>query len=492
MSEMLEKARKYEFIQGQQIKEEERPAFHITPYVGWMNDPNGFSYYKGEYHLFYQYNPYSTHWDSMHWGHVVSKDLLHWNYVPTALAPDEDYDKFGCFSGSAIELEDGRQLLMYTSVNQEKLEDGTVRDIQTQAVAVGDGKDYEKYDKNPVLTAKDLPKGASKVDFRDPKIWKGNDGNFYCVIGSRPADGSGQILLYRSKNGFEWEFVSILAKNQNRYGKMWECPDFFELDGEYILLASPQDLCAGSEFHNGNNAVYYTGSYDRGRHVFDYSHVYSLDDGLDFYASQTMLSADGRRILIGWMQTWDANIRPADQKWACMMTIPRELRLDNGRILQSPVRELEKYYSNSVHYDQCTIKGTCQKEGIRGRVLDMTVELLEGDYTSFDICFAQNEKHFTKFTYDRAGKTIEIDRTYCGMIRDVLAQRKVPVKVSGDVVKIRMILDKYSAEIFINDGAQVMSTTFYTPLDADQISFVCDGSVTVNIDKYDISIGEMA
>ena len=173
MSEMLEKARKYEFIQGQQIKEEERPAFHITPYVGWMNDPNGFSYYKGEYHLFYQYNPYSTHWDSMHWGHVVSKDLLHWNYVPTALAPDEDYDKFGCFSGSAIELEDGRQLLMYTSVNQEKLEDGTVRDIQTQAVAVGDGKDYEKYDKNPVLTAKDLPKGASKVDFRDPKIWKG-------------------------------------------------------------------------------------------------------------------------------------------------------------------------------------------------------------------------------------------------------------------------------------------------------------------------------
>ena len=215
MSEMLEKARKYEDEQGKQIKAEDRPAFHVSPYVGWMNDPNGFSYYQGEYHLFYQYNPYDTHWDSMHWGHVVSKDLLHWEYLPAALAPDEDYDKMGCFSGSAIELDDGRQLLMYTAVDHETLEDGSKRDIQTQAVAVGDGRDYVKYEKNPVLTEKDLPEGASKVDFRDPKIWKGKDGNFYCVIGSRPADGSGQILLYRSANGFDWEFVSILAEIRN-------------------------------------------------------------------------------------------------------------------------------------------------------------------------------------------------------------------------------------------------------------------------------------
>ena len=215
MSEMLEKARKYEAEQGLQIKAEDRPAFHVSPYVGWMNDPNGFSCYQGEYHLFYQYNPYDTHWNSMHWGHVVSKDLLHWEYLPAALAPDEDYDKIGCFSGSAIELDDGRQLLIYTAVDQETLEDGTARDIQTQAVAVGDGKNYKKYEKNPVLTAKDLPEGASKVDFRDPKIWKEKDGYFYCVIGSRPADGSGQILLYRSENGFDWKFVSILAKNRN-------------------------------------------------------------------------------------------------------------------------------------------------------------------------------------------------------------------------------------------------------------------------------------
>ena len=147
MSEMLEKARKYEDEQGKQIKAEDRPVFHVSPYVGWMNDPNGFSYYRGEYHLFYQYHPYDTYWNSMHWGHVVSKDLLHWEYLPAALAPDEEYDKIGCFSGSATELGDGRQLLIYTAVDQEKMEDGTVRDIQTQAVAVGDGKNYKKYEK---------------------------------------------------------------------------------------------------------------------------------------------------------------------------------------------------------------------------------------------------------------------------------------------------------------------------------------------------------
>ena len=104
MSEMLEKARKYEFIQGQQIKEEERPAFHITPYVGWMNDPNGFSYYNGEYHLFYQYHPYSNEWGPMHWGHLSSKDMLAWKRLPVVMAPEESYDNFGCFSGSALEL----------------------------------------------------------------------------------------------------------------------------------------------------------------------------------------------------------------------------------------------------------------------------------------------------------------------------------------------------------------------------------------------------
>lgn len=131
-SEILQRARTYESQMGHKIREEERPGFHLTPCVGWMNDPNGFCYYGGMYHLFYQYYPYSTHWNSMHWGHAVSRDLLHWSYLPAALAPDADWDREGCFSGCAVTLPDGRQELIYTGVSHGG--------IQTQCVATGDGR----------------------------------------------------------------------------------------------------------------------------------------------------------------------------------------------------------------------------------------------------------------------------------------------------------------------------------------------------------------
>ena len=124
VSPILQKARKYEETFEKNIKKEERPDFHLTPRIGWMNDPNGFSFYNGQYHLFYQYYPYGSHWGIMHWGHAVSSDLLHWNYLPAAMAPDEAYDKDGCFSGSAVTLPDGRHLLMYTGVAKETQEDG--------------------------------------------------------------------------------------------------------------------------------------------------------------------------------------------------------------------------------------------------------------------------------------------------------------------------------------------------------------------------------
>lgn len=172
VSTQLQKARDFEAQYGPHIPAEERPAFHATPTIGWMNDPNGFSFYQGKCHLFYQYHPYSNEWGPMHWGHLTTEDFIHWERLPAALAPDQSCDAGGCFSGGAVELPDGQHLLMYTGVQRERDEEGVLRDIQTQCVAIGDGLNYEKYSSNPVLDKNDLPEGGSAADFRDPKVWR--------------------------------------------------------------------------------------------------------------------------------------------------------------------------------------------------------------------------------------------------------------------------------------------------------------------------------
>ena len=200
MKNTLQKARAFEnkYLPGLS-EQNTHPSFHLTAGVGWINGPNGFSLYQGEYHLFYQYYPYDTKWGPMHWGHAKSRDLIHWERLPCALAPDMPYDKDGCFSGGAIELPDGRHLLMYTGVRNVRRSNGLVDGYQTQCIAIGDGVDYQKYENNPVLDAKDLPEGGSEIDFRDPKIWF-ERGKYWAVVGNRPADGSGSILLFESED----------------------------------------------------------------------------------------------------------------------------------------------------------------------------------------------------------------------------------------------------------------------------------------------------
>ena len=425
----------------------------------------------------------------MHWGHVVSKDLLHWEYLPAALAPDEDYDKIGCFSGSAIELEDGRQLLIYTAVDQEKMEDGTVRDIQTQAVAVGDGKDYKKYEKNPVLTAKDLPEGASKVDFRDPKIWKEKDGYFYCVIGSRPADGSGQILLYRSADGFEWEFVSVLAENKKRYGKMWECPDFFPLDGKQVLMLGPMEMLPKGEFHNGHNVIAFIGNYDEATHTFTKENVQLMDGGIDFYATQTTLAPDGRRIMTAWLQTWsDTEDKPQGCKWFGQTICPRELHIKDGRILQTPVRELDTVHGKRIFHENVTVQSETSLEGIKGRVADLTVTVQPGEYRSFTLKLAADADHHTSLTYDPYTSELTLDRSYAGSRADIVHRRSCKVRSQNGALKLRILLDKNSIEVFANDGEQTMTAWIYTPQSADGITFAADGKATVTAEQFELNL----
>lgn len=494
-SQTLREARKYEEASEKMIQQKDRPGFHLSVRIGWMNDPNGFSWYDGRYHLFYQYHPYSSTTGPMHWGHAVSEDLLHWQYLPAALAPDEIYDRDGCFSGSALTLEDGRHLLMYTGVLKERQRDGGLREIQTQCIAVGDGIDYVKYAENPVLDEMDVPEGGSRFDFRDPKMWKKKDGTYACVVGNRPADGSGQILLYVSEDGFHWHFKRVLISNEGRWGKMWECPDFFPLDGKQVLLVSPQDMLPqGFEYHNGNGTLCLIGRYDEEKGQLIEEYQQSIDYGIDFYAPQTVLTPDGRRVMIAWMQNWDTcSIRTPEEKWAGQMSIPRELEVRDGRLYQRPIRELEALRTDPVCYKDILISGEVSLDGVKGRTVDLELTLHpEKDgtgYHKFAVRFAQNDRYWTSLSYHPQDHILKIDRKFSGSRRASIHQRRCLVRGERDGLRLRIILDRYSAEIFVNDGEQVITATLYTELEADQITFYAEGDVELDVVKYGLDTG---
>ena len=492
-SDILREARKYEEIAEQTIPASDKPAFHLATRIGWMNDPNGFSYYKGKVHLFYQYYPYASKWGPMHWGHAVTDDFLHWEYLPAALAPDTLPDRDGCFSGSAIELSDGRQLLLYTGVAATKRWLGEFDDErQTQCVAVGDGVDYEKYEGNPVLTDKDIPEGSSKTDFRDPKIWKEPDGTFRCIVGSRPADESGQILLYSSPDGFSWKFESILIQNKNRFGKMWECPDFFELDGKYVLLTSPQDMMPeGFEYHNGNGTLCLIGSFDEATKQFHDEYDQAVDYGIDFYAPQTLLTPDGRRVMIAWMQNWDTlAMMRRKTPWFGQMTLPRELSIRNNRLYQWPVREIESLRKNKVEYKDVELNGEKVLEGIHGRRIDLTVTVRPDDesdvYNKFAVWFGMDDTLHTSLSFHPSDSIMKIDRKFSGTRRAVIHQRRSKISHQNGAFTFRMILDRFSAEIFVNNGVQTITVTMYTDQEADGIKFISDGKLRMDIEKFDL------
>ncbi|MBP3914247.1 MAG: glycoside hydrolase family 32 protein [Lachnospiraceae bacterium] len=522
LSQTLLDARKYEEEQGKKILPEDRPAFHLSPRVGWMNDPNGFSRYGGKYHLFYQYHPYDSHWGPMHWGHAVSDDLIHWEYLPAAIAPDMPYDQDGCFSGGAVEMQDGRQMLMYTGVKREKSIGGWPAEVQTQCVAFGDGVDYEKYEGNPVLTWEDLPEGGDRYEFRDPRLFQNPDGSFQAAIvnyshtqhkevvrdrQSENSDGflastriheeeeGGQILLFKSPDGLHWSYDRKLAVNDYRLGRMWECPDFFTLDGKEVILASAMDMLPeGFEYHNGNGTFCLIGETDPETGEFVPEHNQAVDYGIDFYAEQTVLTPDGRRVMIAWMQNWDTcALHTRSIPWFGQMTLPRELSVKNGRLYQWPVRELEALRRDRVSYENVTIRNEeIELDGIRGRILDLELEIDAGkqeadrDYLlrRFALRFAKDDRFHTTLSFRPVESTLKIDRKFSGSRRAIIHQRRAKVSFPDGKLRLRVILDRYSVEVFIGEGEKVMTATLYTDIRADRVAFFADGQATLNVTKY--------
>lgn len=326
------KANSYLYQKIRQIDHDEmRPLDHFTAPVGWINDPNGLIYYKNYYHLFYQYNPYAPHWDAMHWGHARSKDGLHWQDLPIAMSPDHEYDKDGVFSGSAI-IKDKKLYVIYTG----HVIDSNNQAIETQNLAWSDnGIDFHKYEKNPVITVAELPAKADQSNFRDPKVFKHGD-KYYCILAAAIA-GEGSLVLFESENLFDWSFKSVLLHNSN-LGIMTECPDYANIDGKDFLLFS---VIKG----NNQKSIVYTaqGKMNWENFTFALEKMKRLDDGYDFYASQSFLNKKGRRTVIPWLRS-AGHINYLEEHhhlWNGMMGIPRELYFVNNRLVQRPIGEVK-------------------------------------------------------------------------------------------------------------------------------------------------------
>ncbi len=487
MSQALRDARRYEEERERSIAPGARPAFHLSARVGWMNDPNGFSWYGGQYHLFYQYHPYDSHWGPMHWGHAVSDDLLHWRYLPAAMAPDMPYDRDGCYSGGALTLPDGRHLLMYTGVAEELTETGALRRVQTQNLAFGDGMNYRKYEKNPVITAADLPEGGSRYDFRDPRVWQEPDGSLRALVANDHPGEGGQLLLYGSEDMEHWKLLSVVAENRGRLGLMWECPDLFRLDGRDVLVASAQDMLPkGFEYHNGNGTFCLMGRMDPDTGRFIEESDQAVDYGIDFYAPQTVLTPDGRRVMIGWMQNWDTcNLHVKSTPWFGQMSLPRELSIRNGVLFQRPIRELEALRGPCVEYRGVALAdGEIALPGIRGRTGDLEIELEPEDgaelFHRFAVRFAKSELYHTGVSFRPVESVLKVDRKFSGSRRAIIHQRRAKVNHDRGRLKLRLILDRFSVEAFVNDGEKVMTATLNTDLAADGITFFADGRLRMN------------
>ena len=459
------------------IKDTDRPAYHFTADIGWLNDPNGFSLYKDEYHLFYQYNPYDIKWGPMHWGHAKTKDFINWERLSVALAPDDEMPG-QCFSGTAI-TEGDKHILLYTVHNSDKEE---------QALAIGDGLEYKSISDKPVIGVELLPEGFSGADFRDPKIWV-EDGGYSCILSAKNSKGLGSVLKFSSKDLKNWEYRGVLYENTGEYGKMWECPDFFKLGDKYILVVSVMEMQAKNrEYFNGHQVIYFVGAYDKEKSEFiPEGKGITLDFGFDYYAPQTL--DDKEEILsLAWLHDWANNLSPGDAKWCGQMTYPRRLELKDNRIYQLPSKKIEKSYRNEYKTNfVLEADKEYSDENLNSRLARFDIDISNKDAKKLRIYLAADNRHTSFIDLDTDNKTLKFSRRFSGLSKDAIDERKIDTDFTDGKLSLSILLDRFSVEIFINGGKQVISSRIYTPAQADELRFIADGKVEISVCKNEIA-----
>uniref|UniRef100_A0A914D868 beta-fructofuranosidase n=1 Tax=Acrobeloides nanus TaxID=290746 RepID=A0A914D868_9BILA len=390
-----------------------RQNYHIIAPTGWLNDPNGLSYFNGNYHVFFQYDPTSSNGGGpKQWGHVTSTDLVNWKYTqPTiALAPDQSYDVGGVWTGSAVN-NNGELTAIYTG-----LHNNTGEQLVNIATST-DGVTFTKYSGNPVVPTQPID-GTNQ--FRDPKVWKYN-GVWYMVVGNQSKKNHGRTVLYQSDDLRQWTYLGPLADEpDNRVGSMWECPNFFYINGKHVLFMGTDVERDGDHFANQGLNVYFIGDFNYETKVFSHAvDFYELDNGHDFYAAQMFQDPKNRTILFAWMNSFGTNFEEMQDGWAHTLTVPRQLRLssDGSRVQMIPVDELT------------LLRGT--------EYINSPIEI---------------EGHDLRLYYDKQTGKLVLERT-----KDV---RQVDM---GSIMQLnlRIFLDQSSIEVFANDGNVTMSSRYY-------------------------------
>lgn len=425
-------------------------GYHIRPPKGLLNDPNGLVYYKGVYHVFYQWNQTDTTHQSKSWGHITTKDFIHWKTYKPALEPGDWYDKDGCYSGSAIVFE-GKIYLFYTgNVRGEK---GERKSYQCLAVSE-DGIHFEK--KGPIL---EHPIKGYTAHVRDPKVWQGKEDNWWMILGAQKENLTGDALIYQSANLVDWTLVGSMLEESISLGFMWECPDLLKFADRDIFVFSPQGLEAeGEKYNNIYQSGYFTGEFlENGTFVKDDQPFEELDRGFEFYAPQTFVDDAGRTILYGWVGVMEPEVEAAvptrRQGWIHALTIPREMRYENGKLIQYPIAELA-----NLRKENPTVIKSVGNEAVKMTSFQQDI-LIEWSKAATD--FVITVRNEVEINYQANSKKLTVIRTNW----KTLVKEERSVFLKRDLMELRIMVESSLIELFLNRGEEVFTLRYFVDED---------------------------
>ena len=410
-------------------REKFRPTYHHTPAYGWMNDPNGMFYKDGVYHLYYQWNPYGSMWENMTWGHSTSKDLIHWESQPTAIAPDA---LGAIFSGSCVvDKRNDQVVAFYTSAGASQ--------VQSMAVSKDNGMTFKKYEGNPVLV-------STEEDFRDPKaFWNPEIQKWNLVL----AVGQ-EMHIYSSKNLKDWTFESSFGKGYGCHDGVWECPDLMKLQvrgtdkQKWMLICN---INPGGPF-GGSATQYFIGEFDGHQFTCEHKDTRWMDYGKDHYATVTFDNApDGRKIALAWMSNWQYANQVPTKQFRSANSVPRDL-------------DLFEYEGQTY----CGVTPSKELLALRGKTtskLPKAAEIVVDVKGTTEVTLSNTLGEQVVMKYDAEKRTFSMDRTrsYASFSEAFPCVTTCPVY--GDIKQLRIFIDHSSIEAFDADGKMAMTNLVF-------------------------------